>query len=139
MFSKKKVFKIFFRQSQKKGLQNFFAGEKGLQNFFSGDLYLWKPKKRSLQIFRKVSGVFQQNFNVSKIVLSSSRGRGNFRGLKASRPRTSKCVLKAKDVLEDSTSGKRRQLLRRSHARFLLLCAGRTRKNLKNFEQRRRR
>ena len=38
---------------------------------------------------------------VQKIVLSSSRGQGNFRGLEASRPRprTSKCVLEAKDVL----------------------------------------
>ena len=47
---------------------------------------------------------------IPKIVLSSSRGQGNFRGLEASRPRprTSKCVLEdvleAKDVLEDSTS-----------------------------------
>ena len=32
--------------------------------------------------------VFRQNFNGSKIVLSSSRGQGNFRGPKASRPRT---------------------------------------------------
>ena len=41
-------------------------------------------------------------------MLSSSRGQANFRGLEASRPRprTSKCVLEAKDVLEDSTSGK---------------------------------
>ena len=40
-------------------------------------------------------------------MLSSSRGQANFRGLEASRPRprTSKCVLEAKDVLEDSTSG----------------------------------
>ena len=50
-------------------------------------------------------------------MLSSSRRQGNFRGLEASRPkprtcpsrprtrpRTSKCVLEAKDVLEDSTS-----------------------------------
>ena len=45
---------------------------------------------------------------VQKIVLSSSRGQGNFRGPKSSRPmpRTSKCVLEAKDVLEDSTSEK---------------------------------
>ena len=46
---------------------------------------------------------------VQKIMRSSSRGQGNFRGFKASRPRprlkTSKCVLEAKDVLEDSTSG----------------------------------
>ena len=40
--------------------------KKSLQKFFSGDLYLRKPKKRSLQIFRKVSGVFQRNFNGSK-------------------------------------------------------------------------
>ena len=61
----------------KKSLQNFFSGEKN-QNFFSGDLYLRKLKKRSLQIFRKISEVFQRNFNGSKIVLSSSRGQGNF-------------------------------------------------------------
>ena len=59
-----------------------------------------------------------QNFNNSKIVLSSSRGHANFRGLEASRPRprtwpsrprprTSKSVLEAKDVLKDSTSGTR--------------------------------
>ena len=76
--------------------------------FLSGDLYLRIPKKRSLQIFRKVSDVFQRNFNGSNIVLFSSRGQGNFRELEALRPRTSKCVLEnvfeAKDVLEDSTS-----------------------------------
>ena len=80
MFSKKNVFK------------NFFQAKKVFKNVFSGDLYLRKPKKRSKQIFRKVSGVFQQNFNGSKIVLSSSRGQGNFRGQGlqnvSSRPRT---------------------------------------------------
>ena len=101
--------------SPKKRSSKFFSGnlkKKGLQKFFSSDLYLKKPKKRSLQIFRKVSGVFQQIFNVSKIVLSSSRGQSIFRGFEASRPkprlRTSKCVLEnvleAKDVLEDFTS-----------------------------------
>ena len=47
---------------------------------------------------------------VQKIVLSSRRGQGNFRGLKASRPRTLKPVLEdvleAKDILEDFTSDK---------------------------------
>ena len=77
-------------------------------------LYSRKLKKKSLQIFCKVSGVFLRNFNGLKIVLSSSRGQGNFWGLEASRPRprTSKYVLKnvleAKDVLEDSTSAKHR-------------------------------
>ena len=82
-----------------------------------------KKKKRSSQKFFKRSpqkNVFQKNFQalhkiliIQKIVLSSSRGQANFRGLEASRPRTwpsrprprtSKSVLEAKDVLEDSTS-----------------------------------
>ena len=80
-----------------------------------------KKKKRSSQKFFKRSplkNVFQKIFQAlhkiltfQKIVLSSSRGQANFRGLEASRPRprTSKCVLEdvleAKDVLEDSTYG----------------------------------
>ena len=69
-----------------------------------------KKKKRSSQKFFKRSpqkNVFQKIFQplhkiltIQKMVLSSSRGQANFRGLEASRPRprTSKCVL------EDSTS-----------------------------------
>ena len=69
-----------------------------------------KKKKRSSQKFFKrfpLKNVFQNIFQAlhkiltfQKIVLSSSRGQANFRGLEASRPRprTSKCVL------EDSTS-----------------------------------
>ena len=97
--------------SPKKSPRNFFSSDlkkTGLQNYFFRRSLLEETKKRSLQIFHKVSGVFQRNFNGSKIVLSSSRGQGNFRGLEASKPRTSKCVvedvLEAKDVLEDSTS-----------------------------------
>ena len=80
-----------------------------------------KFSARFLALSNKIS-------TVQKIVLSSSRGQGNFRGLEASRPRprTSKCVLEAKDVLEDSTSVRcvlfflrcgpeNRYLLRRSH------------------------
>ena len=80
---------------KKKIFKNFFQAKKVFKKIFLDDIYLRKPKKRSLQIFRKVSGVFQRNFNGSKIVLSSSRGQANFRGLEASRPRpsTSKCVL----------------------------------------------
>ena len=95
---KRRSSNFFFRRSQKKVFKNFFQAKKVFKKFLSGDLYLRKPKKRSLQIFHKVAGVFQRNFNGSKIVLSSSRGQGNFRGLEASRPRTSKCVL------EDFTS-----------------------------------
>ena len=87
--------------------------KKGLYKNFSGDFQ--KRKKRSSQKFFKRSpqkNVFQKVFQalhkiltIQKIVLSSSQGQANFRGLEALRPRTSKCVLEAKNVLEDSTSG----------------------------------
>ena len=77
--------------------------------------YAYTPKEENKKVVRKISASFLAFSNkistVQKIVLSSSRGQGNFRGLEASRPRprTSKCVLEdvleAKDVLEDSTSG----------------------------------
>ena len=82
--------------------------KKGLHKNFSGDLQT--KKKRSSQKFFKRSprkNVFQKIFQalhkiltIKKILLFSSRGQANFRGLEASRPRprTSKCVL------EDSTS-----------------------------------
>ena len=92
-----------FSKKKRKVFKNLFQAKMVFKNFFSGNLNLRKPKKKSLQIFRKVSGVFQRNFNGSKIVLSSSRGQGNFRGLEGSRPRPSKCVLEAKNVLKDST------------------------------------
>ena len=70
-------------------------------------------KKRSSKVFFRRSSkkkifknIFQEIYKIltiQKIVLFLSRGQGNFRGLEASRPRTSKCVLEAKDVLEDST------------------------------------
>ena len=86
--------------------------KKGLHKNFSGDL---QKKKVFTKIFQAIStkNVFQKIFQplhkiltIRKIALSSSRGQANFRGLEASkpRPRTSKCVLEAKDVLEDSTS-----------------------------------
>ena len=81
---------------------------------------LSKKKKRSSQkffrrspqknVFQKIFQALHKILTIQKIVLSSSRGQANFRGLAASRPRPriSKCVLEdvleAKDVLEDSTS-----------------------------------
>ena len=50
--------------------------------------------------FQKIFQALHKILTIQKIVLSSSRGQANFRGLEASRPRTSKCVL------EDSTSEK---------------------------------
>ena len=101
--SQKKVFKKFFQafsQKETKGLQFFFQA-------------ISNKKKVSKIFFQAIYKIL----TIQKIVLSSSRGQGNFRGLEASRPRTwplrprprtSKCtfedVLKAKDVFEDSTS-----------------------------------
>ena len=68
--------------------------KKGLHKNFSGDL---QKKKRSSQKFFKRSprkNAFQKIFQplhkiltFQKLVLSSSRGQANFRGLEASRPR----------------------------------------------------
>ena len=84
---KKKVFKIFFQ------------AKKVLKNFFSGDFYLRKTKKGLHKFFARFLALSNKISTVQKILLSSSRGQGNFRGLEASRPRTSKSVLEAKDVL----------------------------------------
>ena len=101
----------FFRRSPKKKKKK--KKKRSSQKFFKRS-----PRKNAFQI------IFQPLHKIltfQKIVLSSSRGQANFRGLEASRPRprtwpsrprprprTSKCVLEdvleAKDVLEDSTS-----------------------------------
>ena len=112
--------------------------KKGLHKNFSGDLQ--KKKKVFTKIFLAIStkNVFQKIFQAlhkiltfRKIVLSSSRGQANFRGLEAlrPRPRTSKCVLEAKDVLEDSTSGYgtsslllNGSLMRKAYFSFLTCC-----------------
>ena len=81
----------FFRQSQKKKV-------------LTKKIFKRSPQKN---VFQKIFQALHKILTIQKIVLSSSRGQANFRRLKASRPRprTSKCVLEAKDVLEDSTSG----------------------------------
>ena len=77
--------------------------KKGLHKNFSVDLK--KKKKRSSQkffkrspqknVFKKIFQATHKILTIQKILLSSSRGQANFRGLEASRPRprTSKCVL----------------------------------------------
>ena len=70
-----------------------------------------KKKKRSSQkffrrspqknVFQKIFQALHKILTIQKIVLSSSRGQANFRGLEASRPRPKT----SKSVLEDSTSG----------------------------------
>ena len=88
----------FFRRSSKK--------KRSSQKFFKRS-----PRKNA---FQKIFQPLHKILTFQKILLSSSRGQANFRGLEASRPRprprprTSKSVLEdvleAKDVLEDSTS-----------------------------------
>ena len=109
--------------------------------------YDFAPSEENKKGAGKFSAMFLAFSNkiatVQKIVLSSSRGQGNFRGLEASRPRprprtwpsrprprprTWKCVLEdvleAKDVLEDSTSA----------IRPTVISAGRTKLRVsKNF------
>ena len=73
----------------------------------TGASVLQKKKKKSKKFFRRSPKKVFKNFfpvvykilPIQKIVLSASRGQGNFRGLEASSPRTSKCAF------EDSTSG----------------------------------
>ena len=93
---KKRSSQKFFRRSPKKK-------KRSSQKFFKRS-----PRKNA---FQKIFQPLHKILTFQKIVLSSSRGQANFRGLEASRPRprTSKSVLEdvleAKDVLEDSTSG----------------------------------
>ena len=71
----------------------------------SQEVFRRSPQKN---VFQKIFQALHKILTIQKILLSSSRGQANFRGLEASRPRTSKCVLEdvleAKDVLKDSTS-----------------------------------
>ena len=104
---KKRSLNNFFRQSAKRN------GKKGLQNFF----FRRSPEEKYQKGLRKFSAIFlaffNKNLRVQKILLSSSGGQGNFEASRTwlLRPRTSKCVLEdvveAKDILEDSTSGKK--------------------------------
>ena len=88
---KKRSSQKFFRRSQKK--------KRSSQKFFKRS-----PQKN---VFQKIFQALHKILTIQKILLSSSRGKANFRGLEASRPRTwpsrprprtSKCVL------ENSTS-----------------------------------
>ena len=85
---KKKVFTKIFQAISKK--------KKSSQQFFKRS-----PQKN---VFKKIFQALHKILTIQKILLSLSQGQANFQGLEASRPRTSKCVLKAKDVLKDSTS-----------------------------------
>ena len=65
--------------------------KKGLHKHFSGDLQKKKIfffKRSPLKnVFQKIFQALHKILTFQKIVLSSSRGQANFRGLEASRPR----------------------------------------------------
>ena len=109
------------KKKKKIGLHKNFSGDlqkkkkkkkRSSQKFFRRSKKKKKKKKRSSQKFFKRSprkNAFQKIFQplhkiltFQKIVLSSSRGQANFRGLEASRPRPRPRT--SKSVLEDSTS-----------------------------------
>ena len=105
---KKKGFqKNFSSNLKKKVFKNFFQAKKAIKNFFSGNFLLRKTKNSLRKFSARFLALSNKILTVQKIVLSSSRRQGNFRGLEAlrPRPRTSKSVLEAKDILVDSTSG----------------------------------
>ena len=104
--TKKKVFTKIFQAISKK--------QKTKKKVFTKIFQAISTKN----VFQKIFQALHKILTIQKILLSSSRGQANFRGLEASRPwtwpsrprpRTSKCVFEdvpeAKDVLEDSTSG----------------------------------
>ena len=74
---KKRSSQKFFRQSPKKKKK----GKRSSQKFFKRS-----PLKN---VFQKIFQALHKILTFQKIVLSSSRGQANFRGLEASRPRTS--------------------------------------------------
>ena len=78
----KKRLQKFFSGDLKKRTSKFFSGEKDLQKNFLGDLHLSKTKKGLHKFFVRFLAVFNKISTVQKIVLSSSRGQGNFRLLR---------------------------------------------------------
>ena len=87
---------------KKRSSQKFF--KRSLKKRSSQKFFRQSPQKN---VFQKIFQALHKILTIQKILLSLNQGQANFRGLEASRPRprTSKCVLEAKDALEDSTSG----------------------------------
>ena len=77
VFSKKKAFKKIIHAISKKTPSKFFFRRSSKEEYKKG---LRKLSLRFLAFSKQIS-------RVQKIVLSSSRGQGNFRGLEALRPR----------------------------------------------------
>ena len=90
-------------QKKKRSSQKIFGRSPKKKKRSSQKFFRRSPQKNVQKIFQALHKIL----TIQKLVLSSSRGQANFRGLEASRPRprTSKCVL------EDSTSAKQHFIL----------------------------
>ena len=86
VLQKKKIFKNFFQAISKKVFKFFFQAKKVFKIFFSGNFHLKKTKIGLRKFFARFLALADKISTVQKIVLSSSRGQGSFRGLEASRP-----------------------------------------------------
>ena len=68
----------------------------------SKKLSRWSPEKN---VFQKIFQALNKLLPTQKLVPFSNRGQGNFRGLEATRPKTSKCVLEDISVARAGGSG----------------------------------
>ena len=98
---KKKVFTKIFQAISKKKKKK----KRSSQKFFKRS-----PQKN---VFQKIFQALHKILTIQKIVLSSSRGQANFRGLEASRPRprTSKCVLEGSTSDSNYSLGQHKLML----------------------------
>ena len=76
------------RTQSASALQKKKKKKKSSQKFFRRSPKKKKKKKKKKKVFTKIFQPLQKILTFQKIVLSSSRGQANFRGLEASRPRT---------------------------------------------------
>ena len=87
VFFKKRFSKKFFKRSQKKRSSKAFFRQKRSSKFFFRRFPLEENKKGLRKFSARFLALSNKISTVQKIVLSSSRGQGNIRGLEASRPR----------------------------------------------------
>ena len=88
VLQKKEGLEKIFSSDLKKRSSKIFSGEKGLQKIFFRRFPLEENKKGLCKFSARFLALSNKILTVQKILLFSSRGQGNFRGLDASRPRT---------------------------------------------------
>ena len=75
---------VLSKKKKKKGLHKNFSGDLQKKKSSSQKFFKRSPRKNP---FQKIFQPLHKILTFQKIVLSSSRGQANFRGLEASRPR----------------------------------------------------